>query len=73
MTDYGAMALAVGLVLAFAGGVLGTKVMSAYRAMYGAKRAAQLATAAMRAARLRWLLWAVIVFAIAWPWLHGFF
>jgi hypothetical protein len=27
----------------------------------------------MRAARLRWLMWAAIVFAVAWLWMHGYF
>jgi hypothetical protein len=25
----------------------------------------------MRAARLRWLIWAAIIFAVGWLWIHG--
>lgn len=71
MTDHAAALIAIGLTLAFVGGVLGTKLMSAYRAMYGAQLAVRLTTAAMRAARLRWAMWAVIIFAIGWLWVHG--
>ncbi|HEY2519027.1 MAG TPA: hypothetical protein VGJ19_02880 [Streptosporangiaceae bacterium] len=39
--------------------------------MNGAKTAGGLATSAMRAARLRWLIWAVITFSIGWLWVHG--
>jgi len=36
MTDHAAALIAIGLTLTFVGGVLGTKLMSTYRAMYGA-------------------------------------
>ncbi len=71
MSDQTATLVAIGLTLAFVGGVLGTKLMSGYRAMYGAQRAVRLSTAAMRAARLRWAGWAAVIFAIGWLWIHG--
>jgi hypothetical protein len=71
MTDHAAALLAFGLTIAFGGGYLTCRLISAYKAMYGAKRAVQLATAAMRAIRLRWLYWAVPVFAVLWLWVHG--
>jgi hypothetical protein len=51
--------LAIGLVLAFTGGVLGSKLIAAYQALNGVKSGARLAAGTMRAARLRWLIWAV--------------
>jgi hypothetical protein len=73
VTDHAAALVAVGLVLAFMGGALGSRVLGTYRSLRGAQRAVKLATGAMRAARLRWLIWAVIIFAVAWPWMHGYF
>lgn len=72
MSDLAATWVAVGLVLAFAGGALGSRVLGAYRSLEGAKLAVKLTTASMRAARLRWLIWAVIVFVPLWLWIHGY-
>ena len=72
MTDQAATLVAVGLVLAFIGGALGSRVLGAYRSLRGAQRAVKLATGAMRATRLRWLIWAAIIFAVARLWMHGF-
>lgn len=72
VTDHTAALLAVGLLIAFFLGVLGTKFMRALRGMYVAQAAAKAATSGMRSARLRLLILAVIIFAIAWPWLHGY-
>jgi hypothetical protein len=71
MGDHGDALIAIGLVLAFVGGVLGSKLMAAYQAMNGVKAGAKAVTSAMRAMRLRWLFWAVIAFAVAWLWIHG--
>ena len=73
MTDHAATLIAVGLVLAFIGGALGSRLLGAYRSLRGAQRAVGLATVGMRAARLRWLICAAIIFAVAWPWMHGYF
>ena len=70
MTDLEATWTAVGCTLAFAGGALGSRLLGAYRSLEGAKLAVKLTTGAMRAARLRWLIWAVIVFVPAWLWIH---
>jgi hypothetical protein len=71
MNDHGDGLIAIGLVLAFIGGALGSRLMAAYRFMNGAKAGAKAAAGGMRALRLRWLFWAVIIFAVAWLWLHG--
>ena len=62
---------AIGLVLAFVGGLLTSRVLAGYRAMYGAQDGAKAVTGLMRAARLRWLIWAAIIFAVGWLWIHG--
>lgn len=62
---------AIGLVLAFVGGLLTSRVLAGYRAMYGAQNGTKALTSAMRAARLRWLIWGVIIFAVGWLWIHG--
>jgi hypothetical protein len=71
VTDHEAALVAIGLVLAFMGGALGSRLLAAYRSMYGQQSALRLAIAGMRAARLRWLIWAVVIFAIGWLWIHG--
>jgi hypothetical protein len=62
---------AIGLVLAFIGGVLSSRALAGYRAMYAAQNGAKAVTGVMRAARLRWLFWVVIIFAVGWLWIHG--
>ena len=71
MNDHGDALIAVGLVLAFIGGMLGSRLIAAYRFMDSAKNGAKVATGVMRAARLRWLFWGVIIFAFGWLWIHG--
>jgi hypothetical protein len=71
MNDHGDGLIAIGLVLAFIGGALGSRLLAAYRFMNSAKSGAKAAAGGMRALRLNWLFWAVIVFAVAWLWLHG--
>jgi hypothetical protein len=70
MNDHGDALLAIGLVLAFIGGALGSRLLAAYRFMSSAKAGAKAATGGMRALRLSWLMWAVVIFAFAWLWLH---
>jgi hypothetical protein len=71
VTDHFAALLAVALVIAFVLGTLGAQFMRAVRTMYTAQNAVRAATAGMRAARLRFVFLAVIIFAIAWPYIHG--
>jgi hypothetical protein len=63
--------LVIGLVLAFIGGALGSRLLAAYRSMYGSQGFAKGAITGMRAARLRWLLWAAVIFVVFWLWIHG--
>jgi hypothetical protein len=63
--------LAVGLVLAFIGGALGSRMLAGYRSINSSKGLVKGAVSGMRAARLRWLIWAVIIFVIFWLWIHG--
>ena len=63
--------LALGLLLAFIGGALGSRMLAGYRSINSSKGLVKGATTNMRAARLRWLIWAVITFAILWLWMHG--
>ena len=72
MTDYAAALLAAGLLIAFLLGMLGAKFMRALRSMYSAQDLAKGAASGMRSARLRLVILAAIIFAIAWPWLHGY-
>lgn len=72
MTDHAAALLAAGLLIAFLLGMLGAKFMRALRSMYSAQDLAKGATSGMRSARLRLVLLAAVIFAIAWPWLHGY-
>jgi hypothetical protein len=62
---------AIGLVLAFMGGALGSRLLAAYRSMHGSQALAKGATTGMRAVRLRWLIWAAVIFVIFWLWIHG--
>jgi hypothetical protein len=71
VNDHGDGLIAIGLVLAFIGGALGSRLLAAYRFMNSAKAGAKAAAGGMRALRLRWLFWAVIIFAVAWLWMHG--
>ena len=71
VSDHFAALLAVALVIAFVLGTLGAQFMRALRTMYAAQNAVRAATAGMRAARLRFLFLAAIIFAIAWPYIHG--
>ena len=71
MSDHFAALLAVGLVIAFVLGTLGAQFMRALRSMYTAQDLLKAATAVMRAARLRFLFLAAIIFAIVWPYIHG--
>lgn len=71
MSDHFAALLAVALVLAFVLGTLGAQFMRALRSMYSAQDLAKAATTGMRAARLRFVFLAAIIFAIAWPYIHG--
>ena len=71
MNDHGDGLIAIGLVLAFIGGALGSRLLAAYRFMNSAKAGAKSAAGGMRALCLHWLFWAVIVFAVAWLWMHG--
>jgi hypothetical protein len=71
MNDHGDGLIAIGLVLAFIGGALGSRLLAAYRFMNSAKAGAKAAAGGMRLLRLNWLFWAVIVFAVGWLWLHG--
>jgi hypothetical protein len=71
VSDHFAALLAVALVIAFVLGTLGAQFMRALRTMYAAQSAVRAATAGMRAARLRFLFLAAIIFAIAWPFIHG--
>ena len=63
--------LALGLLLAFIGGALGSRMLAGYRSINSSKGLVKGATRTMRAARLRWLIWAVIIFALLWLWVHG--
>jgi hypothetical protein len=63
--------LAIGLVLAFIGGALGSRVLAAYRSINTGKGLTKGAVNSMRAARLRWLFWAVVAFGVGWLWIHG--
>lgn len=63
--------LAVGLVLAFIGGALGSRMLAGYRSINSSNSLVKGAVTTMRAARLRWLIWAVIIFVIFWLWIHG--
>ena len=71
MNDHGDGLIAIGLVLAFIGCALGSRLLAAYRFMNSAKSGARAAAGGMRAQRLNWLFWAAIVFAVGWLWLHG--
>ena len=71
MSDHFAALLAVALVIAFVLGTLGAQFMRSLRSMYTAQDILKAATAGMRAARLRFLFLAAIIFAIAWPYIHG--
>ena len=71
MTDHAAALLAAGLTLALFTGVLGAKFMQSMRDLYQAQGRLRNARTGMRSARLRFLLLAAVLFAIAWPWLHG--
>ena len=72
MTDHAAALLAAGLTLALIVGVFSEKLMQAYRDLYAAQARLRLATRLMRAARLRWAMWAAVVFAIGWLWVHAY-
>lgn len=72
MSDHAATLLALGLTLAFATGVLWARFARAMSDLDGARAGVRRALGLMRAARLRFLFVAVIIFAIAWPWLHGY-
>jgi hypothetical protein len=63
--------LAIGLVLAFIGGALGSRMLAGYRSINTGKGLTKGAVDTMRAARLRWLIWAAIIFAVGWLWIHG--
>jgi uncharacterized membrane protein (UPF0182 family) len=71
VSDHFAALLAVGLVLAFVLGTLAAQLMRSVRSMYTAQDLLKAATATMRAARLRFVFLAAIIFAIAWPYIHG--
>lgn len=71
MSDHATVYLAAGLTLALIVGVYGEKLAQAYRDIWSAKGRLRGAITVMRSARLVFLLIAVAVFAVAWPWLHG--
>jgi len=71
VSDHAATYLALGLTLAVVVGVYGEKLMQAYRDIYSLRARLRGAKRIMRAARLRWALWAAVVFAIGWLWIHG--
>ena len=72
MSDHAAALLAAGLTLTLLVGIKGEKFFQSMRDMYQARSRYKNAKTGMRAARLVFLGVLVVVFAIAWPWLHGY-
>jgi hypothetical protein len=72
VSDHAATALAVGLTLALGVGIYGERLAQSYRDIWSLRARLRNTKRVMRALRLRWAMWAAVVFAIGYLWIHQY-